>query len=465
MANLDLPPKMAALRTELEGLVSDLDSRAAYGAVQLLAKKGLRIEVDNQVERVLEEPPTAGTVITAFDGQTLHERALGGFEPQAAKDSVQELLDNIKFKNGAEIDPGPQRRGDFVTPMEVPPESLSIKEKLERCRDLQRRARDLDEHILNVLLNYNEGNELSVFCNRSADLGQRVQRLSLRIIVVVAGEDGSPRYDFIRKAATGGWENLDFSNEEIQTVVDNALSLLSAERIEPGEYTIVTSPDVSGTICHESFGHGVETDMFLKERAKAVHYIDKTVGSPLVHIWDDPSLPGEYGSYYFDDEGWLASPTQIVEAGVFRRGLTDLYSATVLDLPRSANGRRQDFSRKAYARMSNTFFSPGDTPLSDLFAQVDHGVYLEKITSGMEDPHGWGLQVTCHYGHEIKNGRVTERMYAPISITGYVPQVLQSITGISDVIKLDAGNCGKGYKEWAFVGTGGPHMLMKARLG
>ena len=46
----------------------------------------------------------------------------------------------------------------------------------------------------------------------------------------------------------------------------------------------------------------------------------------------------------------------------------------------------------------------------------------------MEDPQGWGIQVTCHYGHEIKNGRITGKMYAPIGITGYVPDVLASVT-------------------------------------
>ena len=31
----------------------------------------------------------------------------------------------------------------------------------------------------------------------------------------------------------------------------------------------------------------------------------------------------------------------------------------MLDIPRSANGRRQDYSRKAYARMSNTYVENG----------------------------------------------------------------------------------------------------------
>ena len=189
------------------------------------------------------------------------------------------------------------------------------------------------------------------------------------------------------------------------------------------------------------------------------------MGSPLVDIYDDPSLPGIYGSYFFDDEGQMAAPTRIVENGVFRRGITDRYSALALDIPRSANGRRQDFSRKSYARMSNTFFGAGGSTLEEMIAQVDHGVFLEKWSSGMEDPQGWGIQVTCHYGHEIRNGKVTSRMFAPVGIAGYVPDVLQSITAVSNEVGMDGGTCGKGHKEYVPVASGGPYLLMTARLG
>jgi TldD protein len=205
--------------------------------------------------------------------------------------------------------------------------------------------------------------------------------------------------------------------------------------------------------------------MFLKQRAKAAGFVDRQVGSPLVDIWDDPSSPGAYGAYFFDDEGMLAAPSQIVEQGIFRRGITDLYSAQALDVPRSANGRRQDWSRKAYARMSATYFGRGSTPVADLFAQVDRGVYLTKWSSGMEDPQGWGIQVTCHYGFEIRGGRLTGRTFAPVGISGYVPAVLQSISAVGDDWSLEGGGCFKGHKEWVAVSSGGPHLLLKARLG
>ncbi|HEX6034077.1 MAG TPA: TldD/PmbA family protein, partial [Anaerolineales bacterium] len=348
---------------------------------------------------------------------------------------------------------------------QIDPADLSIQDKLDRCRELHRRLNGRDPRVVNAQVQYSELSEHSVFASQFADLAQRVQRIRFSLLIIVAGEDGQIQYDYMSKSGSAGWEVLNFTDEELQQLVDRAVALLSAQRIEPGEYQVISAPGVSGVICHESFGHGVETDMFLKQRARAAYFIDRTVGSPLVNILDDPGYAGGFGSYFFDDEGRMASPTQIVENGIFRRGITDFYSATALDIPRSANGRRQDYSRKSYARMSNTYFDAGKSTLADMLAQVDHGVYLDKWSSGMEDPQGWGIQVTCHYGHEIKGGKITDRVFSPIGVSGYVPDVLQSISAVSTGLHLDAGMCGKGHKENVPVASGGSHLLLKARLG
>ena len=464
MTDLKLPMAMAELRPVLREITGLGAQRAPYFSVLLSSRHGLTIVVDNREERVTERPPAAGTVLSAFDGATNFERALGGFNREEIRTAARDFIKGISFQKYTP-QAGPERRGDFVTLVKIDPLELSIQEKLDRCREVHQRVKGRDPRIVNVRVMYRELNEHAVFADTSADLAQRVQRVGMFVIVIVAGPAGDVRYDVLVKSGSAGWEVLTWSDEEIQNVVDGALALLSAERIEPGEYRIITAPGVSGTICHESFGHGVETDMFLKERARAAHFIDKVVGSPLVNIADDPSQPGSYGSYFFDDEGQMAAPTQIVENGVFRRGITDRYSAAALEIPRSANGRRQDYSRKAYARMSNTFFSPGISTLEEMIVQVDHGIFLDKWSSGMEDPQGWGIQVTCHYGHEIKGGKITDRVFAPVGISGYVPDALQSITAVSNQLKMDGGTCGKGHKEQVPVASGGPHLLLTARLG
>jgi TldD protein len=463
MPDLNLPLPMADLRPSLPAVVGAARQKAPYFSVLLSSRQGLGIRVDNRQEQITELAPSEGTVVSVFDGKTMTERAVGGFDQAEIERKTKELLHSTSF-NEYTFPNGGGRRGDFVTHLKIDPLELSTQEKLDRCRALHAKLKGLDTRIVNTVVTYGEANEYSLFVSHASDLAQRVQRVRLTMAIFASGSDGQVRYDWMSKSGTAGWEVFEFSDEEINKLVSSTLALLSAGRIEPGEYQVISAPGVSGVICHESFGHGVETDMFLKQRAKAASFIDKIVGSPLVNIADDPSRPGGFGSYFFDDEGCLSSPTAIVENGVFKRGISDLYSANALNIPRSANGRRQDFSRKAYARMSNTFFGAGSSTLEDMLAQVDDGIYLDRWSSGMEDPQGWGIQVTCHYGHEIKGGRITDKVYAPIGISGYVPDVLQSVAAVGNELLLDAGTCGKGHKENVPVSSGGPHLLLRAQL-
>jgi TldD protein len=353
---------------------------------------------------------------------------------------------------------------DFQTTMVQDPSQVSTQDKMDFLREINQRVQALDSRIVNARVNFFEMREKTVFRNRTSDLAQDLQRVNISIMLTALGEKGVV-FDWASKHGSAGLEVLEFSDDELEKLVRSTIALLDAGRIDPGEYQVVTAPGVSGVICHESFGHGVETDMFVKERAKAAHFIGKKVGSELVNIYDDPSYPGAFGSYFFDDEGLPAEPTQIVENGVFLRGITDFYSATRLGIDRSPNGRRQDYTRKIYPRMTNTYFGAGETPLEDLLAQVDYGIYIPKVSSGMEDPKGWGIQVSGHYGYEIKNGTITDKMFTPIGMTGYVPEVLDSISVVSSDFSLSAGYCGKGTKETVPVTDGGPHLLMKVRLG
>jgi NAD(P)-dependent dehydrogenase (short-subunit alcohol dehydrogenase family) len=46
--------------------------------------------------------------------------------------------------------------------------------------------------------------------------------------------------------------------------------------IEQGGGVIINTASVSGLLAHESFGHGVEMDQFVKDRAKAERVVGKT---------------------------------------------------------------------------------------------------------------------------------------------------------------------------------------------
>ena len=249
-------------------------------------------------------------------------------------------------------------------------------------------------------------------------------------------------------------------------LLKKAHHLTLAKPIEPGVYDVITDPSITGLIAHEAFGHGVELDQFVKDRALAKEYVGKYVASPICNMRDGAAATLSAASYFFDDDGVLAGDTQIIKDGILVAGLSDLASATQLGLAATGNGRRESSRRKAYSRMTNTFFEKGKDKLEDMIASIEHGYMLFETNNGMEDPKNWAIQCVAEYGIEIVDGKLTDNYVSPVVMSGYVPDLLKSISMVSDDFKVvGAGSCGKGYKEWVRVSDGGPALKVKVKLG
>ena len=250
------------------------------------------------------------------------------------------------------------------------------------------------------------------------------------------------------------------------SVCEKALNLTHATPIEPGIYDVITDSSITGLIAHEAFGHGVEMDQFVKDRALAKNCVGQYVASPIANMHDGAAAAFSVASYFFDDDGVLASDTQIIKDGVLVAGLSDIASAAQLGTVPTGNGRRESYKRKAYSRMTNTFFERGHDKLEDMIKSVKHGYMLFETDNGMEDPKNWQIQCTAAYGIEIVDGKLTDHYVAPVVMSGFVPDLLKSISMVSDGFEvIGAGHCGKGYKELVRVSDGGPNLKVRVKLG
>ena len=197
--------------------------------------------------------------------------------------------------------------GDFATPMEQDPADLPLADKVSRFDTLRRALRDKDERTVQAICQYTDQEVQQVFANRGGLNTQQIRRISLALIPFLS--DGTRQeYSYLARTGTGGLEKIELPDEALGAVSEEAAAMLTAVPVPPGTFDVVTDTVTTGVIAHEAFGHGMETDMFLKERARAADYIGKRVGSDLVNIVDDPSMPGAYGSYFVDDEGREAGP-------------------------------------------------------------------------------------------------------------------------------------------------------------
>ncbi len=380
------------------------------------------------------------------------------------------IVESVKTDGGMKLSSYPvideeEIKRDFSADVKILPESVTAREKIEKLSKMKDIAFENSNKLKNFNAIYEEVQISKMFISKKKELSQSYVWTQGYLQPVVM-EGNNIKEDYKSFSGLKGVELLDEMMLKVPEVVKEAETLLNAKRLEPGEYDVICSPDVAGVIAHEAFGHGVEMDMFVKGRAKAAEYMNKRVGSDLVTMHDGAAAAKEVSSYFFDDEGTLGTDTVVIENGILKAGLSDLLSAMKLKTTPTGNGKRQSFERKAYARMTNTFFSPGEDKLEDMIASIENGYLLEKYGSGMEDPKNWGIQIMVTYAREIKDGKLTRKIISPVIMTGYVPDLLNSISMVSDDFKLSgSGACGKGYKEFVKVSAGGPYIKAKARLG
>lgn len=331
--------------------------------------------------------------------------------------------------------------------------------------DISQSGMAAEKRILNCGASFSYQQYSKLFLSEHRDMMQNVLWTNGHISTTASNGEKVESY-FKGYSMLGGAELLQKMKDGLAECVKVTLELLQSEPMVPGEYDCICAPEVTGMIVHEAFGHGVEMDMFVKKRALAEKYIGDYVASELVTMHDGAAAAKETATYFFDDEGVLAQDTIVIDKGILKQGISDSQSAMHLGTAPTGNGRRENFSHKAYTRMTNTFFEAGKDRYEDMLASISYGFQLEMATSGMEDPKNWGIQCMVNIAREIKDGKFTGRICSPIVLTGYVPDLLKSVSMVSDKTELGGGGfCGKGYKEWVKVSDGGPYIKAKIRLG
>lgn len=416
-----------------------------------------------------------GFVVKVYDGESYAEYSFN----EISEDKIEEIASKIKNTLLPMSDKLPEgvRKSCYAmledepmvfsgsTDYEIDPQELGDEAILKALTEASLAGREYSEKVLDCRAFANFQKYSKLFLSKNRDLEQNVLWMAGGFSVMASrGEEIKDSYRGFSNL--GGAELLEKMSKGVHEVAQTALDLLESEPITPGEYDCVCTPEVTGMIVHEAFGHGVEMDMFVKKRAQAEQFVGKPVASELVTMHDGAAAAKEVASYFFDDEGILAKDTLVIDHGILKAGISDAQSAMHLKTVPTGNGRRESYQRKAYTRMTNTYFEGGKDKVEDMIASIPYGFLLEEAMSGMEDPKNWGIQCMVSIAREIKDGRLTGKIYSPIVLTGYVPDLLKSISMVSEEVKLGGGGfCGKGYKEWVKVSDGGPYIKARIRLG
>lgn len=468
--------KLDIVKPALKNLVSELRKKYAYASVLAVQDDSRAWRINRAGKRINNVGlGGSGYVVRVFDQIGCAEYSFNEFSEEKIPEIVKTIDERIarqtaNVPDGIKPLPTPIPSDEPATLKKVSgyaidPRELGDEKILERLDAIRNKTLSVDG-VLDAMVNVSYRKFRKLFISENRDLDQTVMWTNGAIVALaLRGEEVKDAYKGFSQL--GGAEILDRMEEFATEVANKAIELLSSEQMIPGEYDCICDPDTTGMIVHEAFGHGVEMDMFVKDRALAASFIDKRVASDLVTMHDGNAVD-DSATMWFDDEGTLTSDTVVINDGILKKGMCDALSAARLGVKPTGNGRRESYERKVYTRMTNTYFEGAaqNVTLDEMIASIKYGFLLESPSSGMEDPKNWGIQCMVTTAREIKDGKLTGKIFSPIVLTGYVPDLLKSVSMMSgQLVTCGSGYCGKGYKEWVKVSDGGPYMKARIRLG
>ncbi len=247
--------------------------------------------------------------------------------------------------------------------------------------------------------------------------------------------------------------------DDLAQLIAVARDLPLAEPAKAGVYPVILDPSEAGVFIHEAFGHlseadGLQDNPDFRARLK----LGTTLGRPILHVTDDPTLPGLPGSYEIDDEGAVAVKTRLITAGKLTGRLHSRETAAEFGEPPSSNMRAVDATYTPLVRMSNIFIEPHGATFDDMVASIDRGYYLCGAKGGQTS----GDQFTfgALWGYRIEGGRIGP-MVRDINMSGELFSTLAAISMVGDDLAFsERGGCGKGDPPQMNrkSGKGAPHI-------
>jgi len=225
---------------------------------------------------------------------------------------------------------------------------------------------------------------------------------------------------------------LDFEKITAEAV-KNAVELLGAKRIKTGNYPTVFNQNVACeflSLLESSFSaFAVQKNVsMLKNR------INEKVFSDTLNVVDDGTLHGGVATSSFDDEGTPTQGTVMVEKGVLKNYLYDLYTANKDGVKSTGNSSR-GFSGVSRPSATNIFIQSGSLSPDVIIKQMNSGLLVTE-TMGMHNADAVSGEFSVGInGFFVENG-VKKFPVHGITIAGNIFDLFKNIAAAGNDLRF-----------------------------
>lgn len=369
-------------------------------------------------------------------------------------------------KEPVRLVPVETHRDRYITPIEIDPFTIPIREKAELLLTINDR-----------LLSYSEGGikkatsflrfaqEHKVFANTNGSLIEQTIYRSypgFSCTAVVNGDAQSRDYE--RHPLNLGYEHINPTDllANVERVAEEAIEKVRAPELPTSLRTnIILKPTNLWLTIHESVGHPTELDRVYGYEANFAGTSFATTeklgklqyGAPWINFKADRTQPTGRATVAYDDEGVKAQEWYVVKDGILVDYLTDRETAYRLGKSNSNGCAFADsWASVPMVRIPNLGLEPGKengsntASLEEMIADTKEGILIDGIGSFSIDQQRRNFQFGGDAFWQIKNGQIVGMLKNVTyhSMTTEFWNKIDAIGGQREKMLCGTNICGKG---------------------
>jgi PmbA protein len=276
----------------------------------------------------------------------------------------------------------------------------------------------------------NEG--LTVLANSTGFSGAYVQTFCSLSVGLQAGGTDEKAEDYWF-STDRFLRNLETPEAVARKAVARTIRQLNPRKVRTQNVPVIFEPEMTAWLMGFLFvcASGVavyQRTSFLADR------LGTRVGNDKITAVDDGLMPGKLGTRPFDSEGVPSQKTVVVEGGILRRFLCNIYAARKLKLSTTGNAEGTGVSP------NNFYLQPGEKSPEDIIASTPKGLILTRTL-------GHGLNPTTGdisrgaFGLWIENGEIAYPA-AEVTIAGNLETILKNIEIVGNDLNFRTAVCG-----------------------
>ena len=302
--------------------------------------------------------------------------------------------------------------------------------KVDEALDLEARIRAADSRITNTNgAHVGDTASTTALVNSNGFAGAYRSTRVHRSVSPVALDGDIKRMGAYGSAARR-LADMEHTADVARKAVERTVGMFGARKPQTMRVPVIFERDVAASVLSDLFAALNAANVsignsWLAERTGS------TIGSELVTIVDDGTLPGLLGSSPFDGEGVPTQRTVVFERGVLRTFLYDTYYARKLGARSTGNGSGGGVAP------NNFYLEAGSHSLEQLIAQTRRGV-LVMDTIGFATEYASGTYSRGARGFYIENGEIAYPV-EEFTIAGTFPEMLAGIDAVCSDLRYDAG--------------------------